>query len=61
MIMFKKCGGIHREKGLARKWPEPLGRRVTVRLGPVTEQVVESNDPLIRLWRWNRVFRNVGI
>ena len=29
MAVFKKCGGIHREKGLARKWPEPVERRVT--------------------------------
>jgi len=25
MTMFKKCSGIHREKGLVRKWPEPVG------------------------------------
>jgi len=29
MTMFKKCGGIHREKGLALKWPKPVERRVT--------------------------------
>jgi len=29
MTMFKKCRGIHKEKGLAQKWPEPVGRRVT--------------------------------
>jgi len=31
---------------LARKWPEPVERRVDrVGVGPVTQQVVESNDP----------------
>jgi len=29
MTMFKKCRGIHREEGLARKWPEPVERQVT--------------------------------
>jgi len=29
MTWVKKCSGIHREKGLARKWPEPVARRVT--------------------------------
>jgi hypothetical protein len=27
--MFKKFRRIHREKSLARKWPEPVARRVT--------------------------------
>jgi len=26
MTRFKKCRGIHREKSLAQKWPEPVER-----------------------------------
>jgi hypothetical protein len=42
MTMFKKCRGIHREKGLAGKWPEPTGSDHSV--------PVHREKGLVRKW-----------
>jgi hypothetical protein len=43
--MFKKCWGIQREKGLGSKMTCASRKEgYSVGVGPVKEQVVESND-----------------